>query len=468
MAAPDPVPGVTLTRSPQPWQVVQQDADGTASIPLAGAWHDPEDRSRPRVVARLVREDTYEPVGVDLDWQGMTTHRDGTWSGRLRAVPAGGPYRLETALTAAGGAVEWGARGDMVHHLGVGDVWLIAGQSNAEGHGRSPIHDPPVPGVAVFRTAGRWDLASHPLGDTTASRYPASRLGVNVSHSPWLAFGRRLHQDLGYPIGLVPASLGGSPLALWNREEDGTLFENLLRMLADAGGGARGLVWYQGESDTGPGARESYGRRFGRFLRDLRRSLKRPRLPVITAQINRTIGLDRDAPGHAGWEAVREAQRRAAGDAPEVFVLSTLDCGLSDGIHNHAAANVVIGERAARTALGGVYGRPVVFRHPECVRARATSAKRLELRFEHVAGRLHYENNRRTEFPFAVRDEAGEVPIESWTFRGKRNERLVLALGRRPGEGATVTGAPSACPPPVVPFDIANYSPMLGFTLPVT
>ncbi|MEZ4628259.1 MAG: sialate O-acetylesterase [Eubacteriales bacterium] len=60
-------------------------------------------------------------------------------------------------------------RGDMVHHVGVGDVFVIAGQSNAAGRAKDPIEDAPEIGVSLLRDSGKWDLAAHPLGETTGS-----------------------------------------------------------------------------------------------------------------------------------------------------------------------------------------------------------------------------------------------------------------------------------------------------------
>ncbi len=61
----------------------------------------------------------------------------------------------------------------------------------------------------------------------------------------------------------------------------------MLAFIRDAGGNCRGMLWYQGESDTGPTEHRQYSRRFRQMVGDLRRSLRQPRLPVITAQLTR-------------------------------------------------------------------------------------------------------------------------------------------------------------------------------------
>lgn len=453
--------GVLIDAGAQDWQVFQRGADGAATIRLSGRWLTPQPHAKAVVRVRLVRQADGEPVSRTLSWARATTRKAGTWRVEL-TVPQGGLYRIETALQLDGGPVEWGQRGDMVHCVGVGDLWIIAGQSNAEGHGKSPVPDPPELGVHMFRASGRWALATHPLGDSTGTLYPPNRLGSNTSHSPWLAFGKTLRAELGVPIGLIPASLGGSPMAAWTRGVNGVLFANMLRYVHDAGGAARGLVWYQGESDAGPQTRRVYARHFRRFVADLRQELGDPALPVIATQLNRYVGEGYGAAVHESWEAMRQIQRDLARTLRHVFLLSTLDLNLSDVIHTNSAGNVVIGQRAASAALGGAYGRDVKFRHPDCAQARRTGASRIELRFDDVDERLQYDNLIPEHFAFQVRDTAGRVPVEGWALTGP--DRLLIRLARPLQGRAVVVGAPSACPPSVVPQDISGHRPILGFT----
>lgn len=460
--------GVLLDAGAQDWQIFQRDDEDMATIDLSGRWTTPQPHKKGAVAVRLVRERDGEAVSRDLQWVRASTRRrssrksSGTWTASLR-VPAGGLYRIESALQIDGGPVEWGQRGDMVHHIGVGDVWLITGQSNAEGHGKTPALDAPELGVHVFRAKGSWDLASHPLNDSTDTRYLPNRLGSNPSHSPWLVFGKVLRAELGIPIGLIPAALGGSPLSAWTRGSDssGVLFDNMLRYVADAGGGVRGVVWYQGESDTGADQRRVYKRNFRAMVRDLRTSLGNARLPVITTQLNRWVG-EPDAAMDTGWDAMREIQRQLAASMRNVFVLSTLDLGLSDGIHTDSLGNVAIGQRAASVALGGVYGHNVKYRHPDCRRAHQVSARQIELHFDHVDERLVFDSMIVDAFPFAIRDDMGEVPVERWSL--PRADRIDIRLARPLAGRAVVVGGPGACPPTVLPMDVDGHRPMLAFT----
>jgi len=457
--------GVIIERGAEDWQIFQQDAKGTATIRLSGRWLTEDPYTSAKVVVRLVREDCGEPVVLAHDWTRARTTKDGRWSVTLSGVPAGGLYRLETGLQLSGAAIEWSQRGDMVHHLGVGDVWVIAGQSNSAGYGKAPVVDSPELGVHMFHARGAWQLAAHPLSDSTGSRYAANREHANGSHSPYLAFARFLRRRLGYPIGLIPAALGGSPISAWAPSLDGTLFRNAQAYVRDAGGACRGVLWYQGESDTGEGDREAYLGRFRELVAGFREVFRTPLLPVITAQLNRYIGDTVRSQPPDGWDVIREAQRQAARQIDGVFVISTLDLALSDGIHIRSDSNLTIGERMAAVALGAVHGRDVKHLHPDLDEARRLSDSKLELVFANVDTRLHYENNHLDELPFAVRDESGPVPVEGWHIVKRNCLRLVLA---RPLQGtATIIGAPTALPPSIVPIDICGYRPMLGFTVTV-
>ncbi len=455
--------GVIIERGVQDWQIFQQDAAGVAKLSLAGRWLGPAKYRTAQVLVRLVDERRGDELSLDHSWTKAETSSDGSWSLTLRKVPRGGLYRLETCLQVDGGPVEWSPRGDMAHHLGVGDLWVITGQSNASGYGKTPAADGPELGLHMFHADGSWKLATHPLSDSTGSQYVANREGANGSHSPWLAFARKLKQQLGCPIGLIPAALGGSPLSAWTRGVGGHLFENMLAYTRDAGAErVRGVVWYQGESDTGAEARTVYGERFAALVADWRRVFKDAHLPVITVQLNRYVGEPYTAPVHEGWEYIREVQRQMPNRIPGVQVISALDLGLSDGIHNDSNGNLTIGDRAAAVALGAVHGRKVKYLHPDLREVRRYGARRLDLLFDHVDTRLHFENRIPEQFPFAVRDEQGAVPITSWAIIRGNSFRLEL---ERPLRGqATVTGAPTACPPSVIPFDLCGYRPMLAFT----
>lgn len=457
--------GLYIEEGPSPWAVLQQ-TDGYATVALRGTWHmqgeyDPE---RVQAYARIVRE---ADGGIVLPWQPCRMLEDRRWSVEL-TVPAGGLYRVETCLRVRKDdpAMEWPVRGDMIHHLGVGDLWVVAGQSNAAGYGRGPYDDAPEPGVHMLRLNGRWDMATHPLNDPTDTRFPANREWTNPGHSPFLAFGKKLKQATGHPIGLIPAALGGSHLRSWNPEEDGELYRNMLEIVRLAGGKVRGVLWYQGCSDAnvpGSGEAETYLERFATFVRRLREDLGAESLPVLTVQLNRLIGWEVSDALDRCWGLVREAQRWAAERIPGVYVVPSLDCRVTDNIHNGPDGNRTIGERLAQVALAAVYGQGEPVRAPRAVKAEArvhpeTGAAGIVLHFADVTGHLLAHT---TEKVFTVEDGLGRADVTAWRVSDRTEITLELS---RPLQGeAFVHGAFETNPAYYVPFDDATRWPMLAF-----
>jgi len=198
---------VTIT-TPFRDQTVLQQHDGSALLALEGTVELEDERNYP--VIRVVNERTeetelYEPLAFE----------NGRWAHTLR-LPTG-MHRIETGveLAQAGYNPFYLGHGDMLRSVFVGEVFAIAGQSNAAGYGKGEVCDPPQYGVSVF-DAG-WRTAAHPIGQTKASAAYADAL--NCGHSAWLSFGKKILEQTGSPVGLVPAALNGSGIRSWQPGE---------------------------------------------------------------------------------------------------------------------------------------------------------------------------------------------------------------------------------------------------------
>ena len=307
---------------------------------------------------------------VELDLPaGAELRVDGVPSGHR--LPTGGPYRLE-AVTSGGTEV--------AHDVLVGDVWLLAGQSNLVG-----VSEPgaPLAGPRLARSggyAGRWAPAVPPLHrfweqpggpHWCAYRDQVHRLDeVAFRQSPlsqppavppqrhvepaW-GFAQEL-SDHGVPVGLLPLAVGGSALSMW---EPGTALYDDLVVQARRYGPVKSLVWYQGEGDATVGAlTASYLTRWSAMVTALREALGQPALPVVVVQLGPVDRSYYDALGHVmdvgldeWWGSVREQQRQAA-DITGVQVVTAADLQLHDGIHLDAATSTRLGRRLGRVALG--------------------------------------------------------------------------------------------------------------------
>ena len=189
--------GITLTKAPADWEILQQE-NGKASVALKGnfqvhpaAIEVGVERVTP--VVRVMREDDNMTVipWTNADHFTCNEKFQGEFEVTLE-IPAGGPYRIDTSLETKSTVPDltWLYRGDCVLHLGVGNLFIIAGQSNSAGYSRDFCIDPPSMDVHLYRNRNKWDIASHPMNESTfAGSLANEEMGV-PGVSPYLAFGK--------------------------------------------------------------------------------------------------------------------------------------------------------------------------------------------------------------------------------------------------------------------------------------
>jgi sialate O-acetylesterase len=317
------------------------------------------------------------------------------------------------------------ARGDMVHHMAVGDLYVIAGQSNSAGYGKDMVYDPPEFGVHLLRNSGRWDIATHPMNESTGTIHTANREGANPGHSPWLSFAKMVKRETGIPVGLVQTSLGGSPLDDWL--PGGSLYMNMMDIIASVGGAVKGVLWYQGCSDGNFPKCGTYLDRFHQFVNAVRDAVGDPALPFITVQIFKHVAIVEDDSADLAWSIVREAQRQASLQIPGVWLIPTMDCMLSDIIHVSAVSNLALGERAARIALAKLYGKRSDADAPDIAGAKKVDGGIL-LTFKNVSLRIYALEVPANRLPFRLEDELGELKVVAYE-QPAANE-ILLRLAR--------------------------------------
>jgi hypothetical protein len=150
-------------------------------------------------------------------------------------LPAGGWYRLMVrALAADGGEVASAS----LDRVGVGEVFLIAGQSYAGNHNDEllKVADPGERVTAWDAATGTWRVAHDPQPTTTGE-----------AGSVWPALGELLLTAAQTPIGFLNVSVGATPSRSWL--PDAELFPRI-RMAMKAAGQVRAVLWQQGESDV--------------------------------------------------------------------------------------------------------------------------------------------------------------------------------------------------------------------------
>lgn len=458
--------GVTITEGVKPWQIFQQE-QGCADIAIKGeyrichvsgelplVYEELQDR-KVSIKARIADEASGESV---VNWQNCRVHEDSSWQITFKNVPAGGLYRIETYMDYEGWDGLSVTRGDMVHHIGIGDIFVIAGQSNAAGRSKNTVYDSPEPGVHLLRNSGCWDLASHPLNETTNAIYTGHFENHNPGHSPYLHFAKQLKKELGYPIGLVNCAYGGSPLRWWRPEENGTLFDNMMGMLKENNISPRGILWYQGEADAFEKSAETYLERFGGFVGHMRDALGGRQLPVFTVQLNKcTMASDDELDRQ--WGMLREAQRRAANEIPFVYVVPSADLAVYDFIHNSSESNLVIGERSARAVLSVLYSRNYNWKAPEAASAKKIEADAVSVEFEGILNWINTFEMIPRLLPLNVEDERGLLCAKEYKIEASR---ITVILEREIEGEAVLHGAWRMNPGQCIPCDCMRL-PMLSF-----
>jgi len=233
--------GIELT-SPTPRQIVQRDAHNVARLDIAGS----VDAPWTRVEARAVVMPGF--AGNAAGWEAIdVTPEAGAFSGEL--VVGSGWYQLEVRALDGQDVV---GEAD-VPRVGVGEVFVTAGQSNAANSGW-PRLTPSDERVAAYGPDG-WQFAADPQPFASAS-----------GGTPWSVLGGLLAEELGVPVGLVSLGWGSTAVADW--QPGGELYQRLADTLDYLGPeGLRAVLWHQGEADAyWSTSTADYAERLGRII----------------------------------------------------------------------------------------------------------------------------------------------------------------------------------------------------------
>ncbi|HEY1188374.1 MAG TPA: protein kinase, partial [Gemmata sp.] len=220
------------------------------------------------------------------DWRAVPLNaQERTFDARVPA-PAGGWYKV-TVRARSGEQV---VAEEEVPRVGVGEVFVGAGQSNSTNYG-SERTSPKSDHVVAF-DGNRWQPASDPQPGTHDR---------SVQGSFWPAFGDALADRYKVPIGLAVTGHGPSSTAEWR--PGGELFNwTTTRMKQLGPDGFRAVLWHQGESDAGLTA-DQYATNLTAVIEGSRKALGRP-VPWFVARVS-YLGPDRPKA-----EGVRTAQKR--------------------------------------------------------------------------------------------------------------------------------------------------------------
>ncbi|MEY4939090.1 MAG: hypothetical protein RIQ93_825 [Verrucomicrobiota bacterium] len=346
-------------------QVLQREANGAASPIVSGA------------------SDTAGRLFSRVDngrWHELPPVSSGSWKTKLPPLAAGGPYTIQIRFDDGAGKT---VGEKSFRDIYVGDLWVLAGQSNMVGRARVVPGHATDPRVRMMALNGVWQVATHPLHDESLPP-GVTRPGTG----PGLDFALAMIRQSGVPIGLLPCAKGGTSMAQWSPDLAGkdasSLYQRLIDRVQLTGGNITGVLWYQGENDTGPKPAAMYQAKFQEFVTRLRQDLKRPDLPFYYAQLARYINKPTEFYGD--WNRVQEAQRVSESEIPKVRMVATVDLDMRDLIHISEDAQTRLGRRFANAAQGRG--------GPRFVDARWTSHNELRVRLTGVNGALQTNHGR--------------------------------------------------------------------------
>lgn len=243
---------ITL-RSPQDWQIFQRETKTQGRLVVAGHLVGNADR----VVVRVTGASTSGPLANE--WHTIRLHKDsGDFTGSLR-LPAGGFYSVEVRARRAAED----ASTVTIAHVGIGEVFVISGQSNATNWGEQ--HQTPETGMVTAFDGNNWRPAEDPQPGTQDNSVKGSFLPP---------FGDALYRKYRVPIGIVSVGRGATSIRQWlpagaradvlpptskfivndprlGLVGDGTLFNVMVQRIRLLGPhGFRMMLWDQGQSDS--------------------------------------------------------------------------------------------------------------------------------------------------------------------------------------------------------------------------
>ena len=455
--------GVIIENGIKDWQIIQHE-NGYGNINLNGNYQVPQAALNVGVksatpIIRVLSEDDNSQIipWSKVDFVSSEDGMSGTWEITLQLL-AGGLYRIETGLDTKSTKPDlgWIFRGDVRLHIGVGDIFIIAGQSNSSGYGKDSAMDPPNLFVHLYRNRSAWDLACHPINESTfTDNSPNTEMGIS-GVSPYISFRKAFHQLSHFPVGLISTALGGTPISRWDISQKGDLFHNMLNKTKECGNKAAGVLWYQGCSDTTPAQAAAYYENFQRLVLETRKELGFD-IPFFTFQLNRQINGENDQ----CWGIVREAQRKAVQNISGVYILPTINCSLSDGIHNNAHSSMMLGEKMAKLC-GNILYQTSEFLAPDIEKA-VLKDHEIQVFFQNMKRGFVMISKSPSDSGFLVKDSKGVIPLTGYGPDENQPNVLNLILKRLPQGDTTLSFAWEANPTTTPILDEVTYLPPLSF-----
>lgn len=357
--------------------------------------------------------DPAEKITIQSSWgQSIEGVADsgGRWHFNMSTPKAGGPHEVRIA----------GTNEHVVKDVMVGEVWLCSGQSNMEWSGRQQLPQSLEEGpLAVLPEMRFFEIpkttSQHPQ-DQCEGRWKVCSPETMPSFSAvGYFFGKRLHQRLQVPVGLIGAYWGGTPAEVWTPEKVVVEHPALLEAAGELEPFAwwpkdpgltynamihpitpyriSGVIWYQGESNVKTAS--TYRSLFTSMIQSWRDAWQQESLPFYFVQI---APFAYDEPMVAA--RLREAQTQSL-SLPETGMVVVSD--LVDNLKDiHPVNKRDVGLRLAHLALDQTYGDSKAGPHQSpTYQSHEIRGRKVRIQVDHAAGGLVAREGRVTGFELA-------------------------------------------------------------------
>ena len=159
-------------------------------------------------------------------------------------------------------------------------LYLLVGQSNMAGRGKIELQDKvAVPRVLMLNKANEWVSAVDPI------HFDKTIAGVSLGRTFGIEMAKA-NKDV--KIGLIPCAVGGTPIRRW--QQNGDLYKAALKRakLAQKDGVIKGILWHQGEGDSGKEeTAKIYEAQLHAMVTAWRKDLGGVNIPIVVGEMGR-------------------------------------------------------------------------------------------------------------------------------------------------------------------------------------
>lgn len=384
--------------------------------------------------------------------ESATSDKLGQWSVYLRPLPAGGPYDLavqgSTTITLHDVMLGdlWIASGQSNMEMPLAGFGPTTPVQDTAKEIAAATH-PDLRLMVVPKTG-----SAYPLDDVNATWTQCTPETAKSFSAVAYFFGREIAAKEHVTVGLIDTTWGGTPAEAWtsfdafgknpglapvwaqwgqfasnetneaavlaaNKREDeqriaagqqplshgfhpdpnsyrpASLYNGMIAPFTPLS--IRGVIWYQGETNSRLDRSVVYHELFRSMILDWRMHFAQGPFPFLFAQISSFRSTPQEA-----WGVLRDAQRRTL-DVANTAMAVTLDVGTPGNVH--PPDKQTVGHRMALAARALAYGEAVAYTGPLFARADA-EGDHVRVGFEDRAAKLECRGSRCTGFEVAGED----------------------------------------------------------------